>query len=181
MPAFFFPRSCCTRRSYLQTVQLRREQGSRLKMIRSAKDFWAGLIYILFGITAIVVGRDYPMGAAFRMGPAFFPTILGGLLLVIGSISVIRSFLTVGDPVGRFAVPALMLVTGSIFLFGYLVRGLGVALALPVLVVISAYASKKFHWGPTFIMAVGLTVFCVLVFLKGLGIPLPVVGSWLGG
>jgi len=150
-------------------------------MIRSAKNFWAGLIYIFFGSTAILVGRDYSMGTAFRMGPAYFPTILGGLLFVIGTISVIRSFITGGDPIGRFAMWGLVLVTGSIFLFGSLVRGLGVALALPALVVISAYASTRFRWGPTFIMAAGLTVFCVLVFLKGLGVPLPVLGPWLGG
>ena len=150
-------------------------------MIRSTKDFWAGLIYMFFGTTAIIVGRDYSMGTAFRMGPAYFPTILGALLFVIGAISVMRSFIAVGDPIGRFAIRGLVLVTGSIFLFGFLVRGLGVALALPVLVVVSAYASTKFRWGPTFIMAVGLTVFCVLVFLEALGVPLPVLGPWLGG
>jgi len=42
-------------------------------MIRSTKDFWAGLIYILFGSTAILVGRDYQMGTAFRMGLRIFP------------------------------------------------------------------------------------------------------------
>jgi hypothetical protein len=150
-------------------------------MIRSAKDFWAGLIYIFFGSSAILVGRDYSMGTAFRMGPAYFPTILGGLLIVIGAISVLRSFIAVGDPIGQLTLRGLVLVTGSILLFGYLVRGLGVALALPGLVIVSAYASTKFRWGPTFIMAVGLTVFCVLVFLKGLGVPLPVLGPWLGG
>jgi hypothetical protein len=150
-------------------------------MIRSAKNFWAGLIYIGFGLTAILIGRDYSMGTAFRMGPAYFPTILGGLLLLIGAISVFRSFIVVGTPIGRFAIKGVVLVSAAIFLFGFLVRGVGVALALPILVIISAYASTRFRWRPTFIMAVGLTVFCVLVFLKGLGIPLPVVGPWLGG
>ena len=150
-------------------------------VIRSPKDFCAGLIYILFGSVAIFVGRDYPIGTAFRMGPAYFPTILGGLLFVIGAVSVIRSFSTVGGPIGRFAIQSVLLVTGSIFVFGLLVRELGVALTLPILVIISAYASTKFRWGPTLVMAVGLTVFCVLVFLKGLGIPLPALGPWLGG
>jgi len=173
MPAFFFPGSCCTRRNYLKAA------GSM--KIRSARGFWSGLIYVLFGSTAMLVGRDYPMGTAFRMGPAFFPIVLGGLLLAIGTISLIRSFMVTGAPIGRFAIQGFMLVTGSVFLFGFLVRGLGVAFALPVLVMISAYASAKFRWGPTIVMALGLTGFCVLVFLKGLGIPLPVVGPWLGG
>lgn len=149
--------------------------------IRSTKDFWAGLVYIAFGLTAILMGRDYPMGTAFRMGPAYFPTILGGLLLVIGTISVFRSFIAVGAPIGRFAIQGVVLVSAAVVLFGFLVRGLGVALALPILVIISAYASTRFRWRTTLVMAVGLTVFCVLVFLKGLGIPLPLFGSWLGG
>jgi len=121
------------------------------------------------------------MGTAFRMGPAYFPTILGGLLVLIGVVAVIRSFVVAGAPIGRFAIRGLLFVSVSIFLFGFLVRGLGLAVALPVLVIVSAYASTKFRWGPMLIMAIGVTVFCVVVFLKGLGIPLPVLGPWLGG
>jgi hypothetical protein len=150
-------------------------------MIRSTKDFWAGLIYVCFGASAIIIGRDYPMGTAFKMGPAYFPTILGGLLLVIGTISVIRSFILSGTPITAFSLKGLGWVTGSVFLFGFLVRGAGLAVALPVLIILSAYASAKFRWRATLAMAVGLTIFCVLVFLKGLGIPLPVIGPWLGG
>jgi Tripartite tricarboxylate transporter TctB family len=150
-------------------------------MIRSAKDFWAGLIYMGFGACAIIIGRDYPMGTAFKMGPAYFPTILGGLLAVIGAISVIRSFIISGAPITGFTLQGLGWVTGSVFLFGFLVRGAGLAIALPILIILSAYASAKFRWKPTLAMAVGLTIFCVLVFLKGLGIPLPVIGPWLGG
>ena len=150
-------------------------------MIRSAKDFWAGLIYIGFGASAIVIGRDYPMGTAFKMGPAYFPTILGSLLVVIGAISVIRSFIFSGAPITGFSLKGLGWVTGSVFLFGFLVRGAGLAIALPVLIILSAYASAKFRWRATLTMTAGLTIFCVLVFLKGLGIPLPVIGPWFGG
>ncbi len=50
-------------------------------MIRSTKDFWTGLIYLFFGVSAILIARDYGMGTGGKMGPAYFPTILGGLLL----------------------------------------------------------------------------------------------------
>ena len=53
-------------------------------MIRNPKDFWIGLIYIFFGSSAILIARDYSMGTAIKMGPAYFPTILGGLLLTVG-------------------------------------------------------------------------------------------------
>ena len=150
-------------------------------MMRNAKDFWTGLIYIFFGSSAILIARDYSMGTAIKMGPAYFPTILGGLLLFIGVISVIRSFIVAGAPIGAFAFKGFALVTISVLVFGFIVRGLGLAIALPLLIIISAYGSTRFRWRPTLVMAAGLTIFCVFVFLKGLGIPLPIIGPWLGG
>lgn len=150
-------------------------------MIRSDKDLWAGLIYVFFGSIAIVVGRDYPLGTAFKMGPAYFPNILGALLMVIGAISIVRSFVLPTSSIGAFSFKGLALVSISIFIFGFLVRRAGLAIALPLLVVISAYASAKFRWGPVLLIAIGLTVFCTLVFVKGLGIPLPVLGPLFGG
>ncbi|TMA08048.1 MAG: tripartite tricarboxylate transporter TctB family protein, partial [Deltaproteobacteria bacterium] len=129
------------------------------------KDFWTGLIYIFFGASSMLIARDYGMGTAIKMGPAYFPTILGGLLALIGAISVIRSFIVPGTPVGAFAFKGLILVCVSILLFGLIVRGAGLAVALPLLIIMSAVASVKFRWRPTLIMAAGLTIFCVLVFL----------------
>jgi len=150
-------------------------------MTRNARDFWTGLIYIFFGSSAIIIARDYAMGTAIKMGPAYFPTILGGLLILIGVISVIRSFIVAGIPIGAFVLNGLVLVTVSVVAFGFVVRGLGLAIALPLLIIVSAYGSTRFRWRPTLVMAAGLTVFCVFVFLKGLGIPLPIIGPWLGG
>ena len=149
-------------------------------MVRSRKDFYAGLLYIFFGASAFLIARDYNMGTAFRMGPAYFPTVLSVVLIAIGAASVIRAFVVPGPPVGKMALSGLLWITASVVVFGFLVRGAGLAVALPLLVVSSASASAKFRWRPTIIMAVGLTVFCVLVFLKGLGIPLPVIGPWFG-
>jgi hypothetical protein len=150
-------------------------------MIRNLKDFWTGLLYIFFGSSAILIARDYSMGTAVKMGPAYFPTILGGLLLAIGVISVIRSFVVPGPGLGAFAIKGLVLVTVSVVVFGSVVRGLGVAITLPLLIIVSAYGSTRFRWRPTLLMAAGLTIFCVLVFVKGLGIPLRIIGPWLGG
>jgi hypothetical protein len=150
-------------------------------MMHSAKDFWSGLLYVLFGSTAIIVGRDYNMGTALKMGPAYFPSLLGALLILIGAISLIRSFLIQGTPIGAFALKKVAFVVGSVVVFGAIVRGVGLTIALPVLVIVSARASDRFAWRPTLGIAAALTVFCVFVFLKGLGIPLPLIGNWLGG
>jgi Tripartite tricarboxylate transporter TctB family len=150
-------------------------------MKQNPKDFWTGLIYIFFGSSAILIARDYGMGTAIKMGPAYFPTILGGLLVGIGVISVIRSFITPGAPIAAFAFKGLTLVIVSVLVFGLVVRGAGLAVSLPLLVIISAYASTRFRWGPTLLIAAGLTIFCSVVFIKGLGIPLPIIGPWFGG
>ena len=147
-------------------------------MIRSGKDFWTGLIYIFFGSSALIIARDYPMGTAIKMGPSYFPTVLSGLIIIIGIISLVRSFLKTGTPIGRFTFKGLALIIASTVLFGLLVRGTGLVIALPLLVIVSAYASKDFRWASSLLMAAGLTLFCIAVFLKGLGIPLPILGSW---
>jgi len=150
-------------------------------MTRNPKDFWTGLLYIFFGASAVIIARDYNMGTSLRMGPAYFPTILGAVLAVIGVIAVIRSFIAPGAPIGGFSFKGLVLVTLAVVVFGFLVRGVGLVVSLPLLVIISAYASTRFRWRTTLIMAAGLTIFCALVFIKGLGIPLPIIGPWLGG
>ncbi|HEY1267986.1 MAG TPA: tripartite tricarboxylate transporter TctB family protein [Candidatus Binatia bacterium] len=140
-----------------------------------------GLIYVAFGSAFIWIAEDYGMGTAFRMGPAYFPTVLGAVLIFIGLVSLARSFLRRGAPITGFTIKGLLIVVLSTALFGAIVRGAGLAVALPVLVIVSGYASVDFRWGRMLALAAGITVFCVLVFLKGLGVPLPVIGPWLGG
>jgi hypothetical protein len=149
--------------------------------IRNGKDFWTGVVYIGFGSLAIIISRDYDMGTALKMGPAYFPTILSSLLILIGAISLIRSFIKPGSPFGAFALRGLVLIIAAIILFGLIVRGAGLVIALPALVIISSYASIRFRWKYSLALAAGLTIFCILIFLKGLGVPLPILGSWFRG
>lgn len=147
---------------------------------RNPKDFWTGIVYVAIGGSALFLSRDYGMGTAVKMGPAYFPTILSGLLILIGTISVIRSFIKQGTPISSFAMKGLIMVTVSMLLFGFIVRGAGLAIALPLLIIISAFASTRFSWRYSLALAVGVTVFCILIFNIGLGVPLPILGSWFG-
>lgn len=150
-------------------------------LVRGPKDFCAGLIYLAIGLSAIYMGRELPMGTSVKMGPAYFPAVLGWLLSFIGLISLIRSFVRKGEPVPAFAWRPLLLITGAAVVFGLLVRGAGLAIALPLFVIMTAFASVKFRWVPSLALAAGATVFCALVFVKGLGVPLPLIGRWFGG
>jgi hypothetical protein len=148
--------------------------------LRNPKDFWTGIIYVLSGSSAFIIARDYQMGTALKMGPGYFPTILSVLLVLVGTISLIRSFAMQGSPVDRFTVKGLVVVLGATVLFGLLLRGGGLIVALPVLVVGSAAASSRFRWRQSLLLGAGLTLACTLIFLKGLGVPIPMVGSWFG-
>lgn len=148
--------------------------------IRHPKDFWTGIIFLFFGLAAVIIGFEYPMGTAGRMGPAYFPSVLGGLLTLVGMVGVIRSFLRSGEAVGKFHIKEIVLILSAVILFGFLMRGAGLVPAALVLVLMSAYASPKFTWGPSLLLAGGLAVFAVLVFVKLLGLPMPILGPWLG-
>ena len=148
--------------------------------IRHPKDFWIGIIFLFFGMAAIIIGLDYPMGSAGRMGPAYFPTVLGGLLTLVGAVGVIRSLLRSGEPVGKFYIREIVLILVAVLLFGLLMRNAGLVPAVLVLVLLSAYASPKFTWGPSLLLAIGLALFAVVVFVKLLGLPMPILGPWLG-
>lgn len=150
-------------------------------MIRAPKDFWSGLLFLAFGIAAFVVARNYPMGTATRMGPSYFPTVLGALLALIGLVVLVRSFVVRGEPIAGFAWRPLAYVTVSTVLFGVLVRSGGLVLSLVILVLLSAWASRNFTWRAAVALAVGLTVFSALVFVKALGLPMSILGVWLGG
>lgn len=148
--------------------------------IRHPKDFWSGIIFLVIGLCAVYIGQDYPMGSAGRMGPAYFPTILGGLLGLIGLAALIRSFISQGDAIEKFAIKNLAIVLGAVLLYGVLIRGAGLIVATITIVVIGSLASSKTTWTSILLLAVGSAAFCVLIFVKLLGLPIPVIGPWFG-
>ena len=147
-------------------------------LIKHPKDFYAGLMYASVGGAAAWIARDYTMGSAVRMGPAYFPTLLAILLIMVGVASLIRSFFQRGEGIKAFAWKELILVLGSIVLFGLLVRVAGLAIALILLVVISAWASPLFKLKTAILLALVTTAASILVFVKGLGLPFALIGSW---
>jgi hypothetical protein len=150
--------------------------------IRHPKDFWTGIIFLCVGLAAVIIGRDYTMGTAGRMGPAYFPTVLGGLLSLIGLAAVVRSFFREADePIGKFAIKETILILSGVMLFAFLIRGAGLVAAVVAIVLVSALASSKFKWKSGILLAAGLAIFAILVFIKLLGLPIAIFGPWLGG
>jgi len=147
---------------------------------RNPKDLWTGVLFIAVGLAAIYFIRGHQIGTAMRMGPAYFPTMLGLLQVLIGIAVIVRALVRPGLPLGQFALTKIALVLGAIVLFGLLLRGLGLIIAIIVIVVLSAYASKSFRWSTALILAVGIAVCSAIIFVLLLGIPIPMIGTWIG-
>jgi hypothetical protein len=151
-----------------------------MSAIRHPKDFWIGAIFIVLGLGAVFTRGELAMGTSFRMGPAFFPVVLGILLAVIGVAGVLRSFFRHGEPMEKLHLKPLALVTLAVVLFGILMRGAGLVPAAVVLVLVSAFAHPRFSWKEAGLLAAGLAVFAYVLFIKLLGLPIPALGAWLG-
>lgn len=149
-------------------------------LIRHPKDFWTGVLFLCVGAFAIGARGDLDMGTANRMGPAYYPTVLGWLLSLIGLIAVIRSFFRPGEAIEKIHLRSLAIILGGVILFGVLVRGAGLVPASALLVLVSAYASPKFRFVEALMLAVGMSVFAGLLFTKLLGLPIPAIGPWFG-
>ena len=148
--------------------------------IKSPQDFWAGLMFIGFGLFfATVALVNYQMGSAVRMGPAYFPTVLGGLLVFLGAIVMFNSFVATGPNVAKFHFRPLLFVMVSSLAFAYLLKPLGLVLASIALVFVSAYGGHEFKWKEVAILSVVLVIFSVLVFVKGLTLPFPICPSFI--
>ena len=147
--------------------------------IKSPKDFWAGLMFIALGLFFLVAARNYQMGSATRMGAAYFPTVLGGLMAVLGGIIFFQSLVVKGEKVPAMSFRPLFFVALSLALFGYLLRPIGLVLALALLVVLSAFAGHEFKLKEVLLLSVVLIVLSVLVFVKALSLPFPLWPEFL--
>ncbi len=144
--------------------------------LKSQKDFWSGLMFIVAGIAFAWGATAYNFGSAARPGPGYFPFGLGVLLAILGAIVLLKS-LTVdtpdGDPVEKFAWRPIIVITLSLVVFGFVLPKLGMIISLPLLVVMASFAGDEFHPVEVAINAAVLTVGSWLIFIKGLGLTIP--------
>ncbi len=144
-----------------------------MSKIKSKKDFYAGLLFIILGLGFAIVANNYPMGTAVRMGPAYFPTILGYLLAFLGLIVFIESFVAADEPPTPTQLRGLLWILGSVVAFAILVGPLNAGLvpASLVIVLMAAYGGEEFRWRESIISSIIQTVAVVGIFYYGLGLP----------
>ena len=142
---------------------------------RSLKDILSGLIFVGIGLAFGIAAAGYEIGTALRMGPGYFPLVLAGVLGALGLAIVAKGLLSAAED-GAFGVlpwRGLVLLTVALVFFGATVRGLGIAPALFVTAFLAALASRRNGPVAATVMAAALTLFCVLIFSVGLGVPVP--------
>jgi hypothetical protein len=194
--------------------------------ITNGKDFWAGLMFVAFGLAfMIIAAENYSMGTAVRMGPAYFPTVLGGILAVLGGFILFNGFISkqqnpwrvfpfrawyfiaglllgvvayytqawfhgfgIAGEIGHtilsgasilllfatFGERSLWVILFAVVIFGYLLKPLGLVVAIGALVYVSAWGGHEFKVKEATILFVVLAVFSVLSFVHGLGLPMNV-------
>lgn len=139
--------------------------------IANQQDFYAGLMFIAFGTLAIVVARDYEMGSAMRMGPGYFPTWLGALIVLVGLIVAGRSFKSAGPRVTPFAWKPMILLTLAFLVFGWGIDHIGFIPALFAVIIMSALAGRKFIAKEVFPLSLLLAAVAYGIFIYGIALP----------
>ncbi len=138
---------------------------------RDRKDFNAGLMFVGIGAFFAIGAQYYPMGSAVRMGPAYFPTMLGWILVGMGLVIFLRSFFVHGEPLTKSNIRPLILIISSVVAFGLLLEVAGLAVSSLVVMVVSAMGGWDFRWKEQLINAVFLTTLNIGTFYYGLGLP----------
>ena len=134
-------------------------------------DIYAGLLFISFGAAALILGSSYPMGTLSRIGPGFFPAVLGVILVALGIIAVLRPLWQRDDNI-TFALRPLVAL-GSVLVFAIAVPRLGLVPATILLVGVSHFADPSSQPRETVVLAVVLTLIAITITLSlRLSIPL---------
>jgi hypothetical protein len=145
----------------------------------STKDIAAGAIFVALGVFFLVGALSLDIGTALKMGPGYFPLVLSGLLIAIGLIIAATSLFAKHEPLGSIPWRGIVFVLAAPVIFGATVRGLGLVASLAITVFVTTFASRRMTIPLALILTFALTLFCVLVFSYGLGLPLRLKGPWL--
>ena len=160
--------------------------------IKSQKDFFAGLMYLVVGGAFAIGALEYNVGTGARMGPGYFPLILGVILAIIGAVISFKATMAGpadGDPIGKWAWRQIFFILGANFAFGILlvgvpalgIPGFGLIVAIYALVIIASFARKEIDIKETLILATILAVGSYVVFVWALSLQFPVWPSFIVG
>ena len=148
----------------------------------------AGALFVVIGLAFAIGALGYELGTAVRMGPGYVPLVLGAVLTLLGvalvATGLIRRDRLVDEAAeARGDIPwrAIVLILAAVIIFGAGIEPLGIVPILLITAFVAAIADRRTSLRDAALIAIGLTVLCVLVFVVLLQLRLPVFGPWLGG
>ncbi|HUP09978.1 MAG TPA: tripartite tricarboxylate transporter TctB family protein [Caldimonas sp.] len=150
--------------------------------IKSQRDFWSGLMFLVAGVVFAVGATNYSMGSSARPGPGYFPLLLSFVMAVIGAIVLFKALVFEsegGDRIGAIAWRPLLVIVASIAVFALIIDRLGMVVTVPVLIAMSSLAGDEFRWRGVIASAAVLTAGSWLVFVWGLKLTIPVWPAFL--
>jgi hypothetical protein len=160
--------------------------------IKSQRDFFAGLLFCAIGVAFAWGATTYNVGTGARMGPGYFPLVLGVVLAILGGIEMVKALIIhseSGDKIGKWAWRPICYVLGANIAFGILLGGLpsikvpamGMILAIYALVIIASKAGERFKLKDVLILATILAVGSYLAFIVLLKLQIPVWPTFITG
>ena len=145
-----------------------------MRKFRPGKDFFAGLLYIAFGSAAVAIGRGYALGTAARLGPGYFPVLVGALLVIVGLVVAARGVFSKSERLKRLTIVPLALVLAAVLLFAVMIEQVGLVVAVLAVVVVGYLANARGRPLELVLLAGVLTAASVLIFYYGLKLPFKV-------
>jgi putative tricarboxylic transport membrane protein len=151
--------------------------------VRGPRDFYGGLALIAMALIAMWATGELPGQQGFAFGPGTAPRIFAVLLAIIGALVALGGLLADGPPIEPYAVKGPAFVLVAILLFALMIRGVTITslhLTVPPLglvpstfaaFMVSIMGSSEMRWVESLIAAVGMTIFCVLLFVYLLQLP----------
>jgi putative tricarboxylic transport membrane protein len=146
------------------------------------KDIAAGAIFVALGLAfalSAIVGLR--MGSGLNMGPGYFPRALGFILVGLGAIIMLGAINKPESRIGKVSWRGVVLITASLFYFAFGVRTLGMVPALAGCIILACLASDRITLLRAVLISAALTSFATVLFVYALGLPISLIGPWLGG
>ena len=148
---------------------------------RSLPDVLAGGIFVVIGGAFVVGSLGYELGTPLRMGPGYFPLLVGVIVAALG-LAIVLKGLIAGEVITFGAIPwrAVAAIVLALLFFGFTVEGLGFVPTSAVAALLTTLASSRVRLLRAVLVAAGLTVASTLIFVVGLQLRIPLWGPWLG-
>jgi len=160
--------------------------------IKSQKDFFSGLMFTAVGVAFAWGATKYSLGTGARMGPGYFPMMLGVLMAILGGVITFKSLVVEtedGDKVGSWAWKPLLFIIAANLLFGLMLGGLpsikfpafGLIVAIYVLTFVASFAGDEFKFKEVIVLATILAIMSYLAFIVLLKLQFPVWPAFITG